>query len=660
MISLVDVQQVAPRVLARLKELAPLPNHGVVAGQSVATLIYEELGLPISGALNDIDVFVSRHLPARERGVVYTNEGYKTKRRTTPFTQSKGLTSRQRKITVDVSDIDSSYKYLNIIGQRGTISILRTYRKDLLNYTLIDGEGMGPSGFVNVQVGQGLVNGFDLNCVAVGIDLNTGRLVCTDDFIAFLNTHELKPQSYHTPGYTLIRMAKKLFGDSMSGVKCDFEKEKDILLCASELQQKSLLRHYDDGAHLHTFGPKYAEMMKPFAHHLPSMVESKHDNISLWAFVAPEGKNEKLEQMSAGWKRVASLHVEFARSILYTKHLGAIWNLNSTQRADIFNDLKDDDTDHYEILCALKDPVATTDKCFKHATKDEMHILMANSSLSVPEQDAMVDIFNSWTTEQVDIFQRLKGEFHEIALFEQEPVEFYQRKFLEFGLAFFQNFNSTHTFFASDVFEPIMAFAQTPDGRELVRRSLEDRNFTGNYHYTPLPIPVYKMTEQLVNIALGPDLHIQPTDNTKMVSNMMSWLVNTQAPVPSTMPSLQAARALRKISHLPSMKNSVYTQYHTDVLQMLLSCATDEHLKDIYLFNFIQSDGQDHVEQRLVAMEDSYWEDFKKLNFQKIEEFFAQPERDIAVQTTTIFFERISLNRAVGEVSKPVRSTRKM
>ena len=657
MISLVDVQQVAPRVLQRLKDLAALPSHGVVAGQSVATLVYEELRLPIAGPLNDIDVFVSSKLPASERGVVYTNDGHKIKKRKSSFTQWKSTTASKRKVTGDSGE-ENDYKYLNIIGQRGAISVLRTYRRDLLNYTLVEGEGMGPGGFVNVQVGQGLVNGFDLNCVAVGIDLYTGRLVCSDDFVDFLNTHKLKPQSYHTPGYTLIRLAKKIFGDQMKGVTCDFEKEKEILLCASELQQQGIWRHSHDSGHLYTFGPKYVEILKPFAQHLPAMVESVHDNTKLWSF-ASETHNPKVAELSKGFSDVAGDHKQFSRAFVYTKHLGAVWDLADAERTKLFADLRNPDSDHLDLLRMVKQPMPITSKVFVNDNAENMQACMTNSSLSIAEQDMVVDLYNSWESKDRDIFHRLNGEPHEIPVYHHTPMAFYQRKFLETGLAFFQILNGAYGELVRSIYPQIMEFAAT-EGRDTVRRSMEHNYLLRNNYALYLPVSAQQFMAELIKIALGPDLTVVQSDSTKMVSNIIKVLYASQEPLPATLPSLHASRALHKLSYTDQMKDSNYTHYQTDVLDQLLSCSNDEDLKELYIADLANSGGRDVLEKRFMRMDDQILNDLKELHHTKLGNYFVGAELERKLQTVTVFFEKIALTKAVADQLKPVKSVRKM
>lgn len=656
MIDLVDVQRVAPRVLARLKQLSSLPEHGVVAGQSVASFIYEELGLPISGALNDIDVFVSHNLPAHKRGIVYSNDGTKqVKRRTSSFTQWKSMTSHQKKVHIDTED-GEDYKLLNIIGQRGSISVLRTYRKDLLNYTLVQGEGMGPGGFVNVQVAQGLVNGFDLNCVAVGIDLYTGRLVCTDDFIDFLNTYELKPQSYHTPGYTLIRMAKKLFGDCMTGITCDFEKEKTILLCGSEMQQGGVWKIRSYGEHLYTFGPKYAEILKPFAQHLPAMVESVHEDIKLWSFEAP--KNEKFQEMLKGFSETNSSNIDFARSVLYNKYLGTVWDLDSSERNQLFAQLRNYDSDHYNLLRMVQKPKPVTKKLLYGETTQDMHVKMANSSLSVDEQDAIVTVYNALSVQDKAHFHQFNGELHEISLYHDNLMEFYKRKFLEFGPEFFQKFSFSHAPLVHSIYPEIMEFAKT-QGRDAVRKCMEQRNFFSMHFYCP-PAPIKEFMSTMVSIALGDDVVVEQNDNTKMVSNVLRWLVENQYPIPQDMPSLHASRALRRISYVDCMQEETYSDYSAQVLTSLLHWSKNEDLKEIYLLEIIKSGGQDLLEQRLMDMDDESLEHLKALNYQKIQDYFSGYDLAQAQAKMTVFFERITLTKAVNSAHTPVKTVRKM
>lgn len=657
MIDLVDVQQIAPRVLARLKQLATLPEHGVVAGQSVASLIYEELNLPISGALNDIDVFVSHNLPAHKRGIVYSNDGTikKVKHRTSSFTQWKSMTSHQKKVQTNTED-GEDYKLLNIIGQRGSISVLRTYRKDLLNYTLVQGEGMGPGGFVNVQVAQGLVNGFDLNCVAVGIDLHTGRLVCTDDFIDFLNTYELKPQSYHTPGYTLIRMAKKVFGDCMTGITCDFEKEKTILLCGSEMQKGGVWKIRQAGEHLYTFGPKYAEILKPFAQHLPAMVESVHDDMKLWSFAAPE--NAKFQEMLNGFSNTNPAHIDFARSVLYNKHLGAVWDLEPAVRSDLFAQLHNYECDHYQILRMVQPPKPVTKKLLEGHTVQDMQIKMANSSLSVDEQDKIVDLYNDLSAGDKILFNQFNGELHEISLYHNNPKDFYKRKFLEFGPAFFQRFIFSQRELARSLYPDIMQFAKEY-GQDAVRKAMQQRNFF-SMTFQNLPTSIRDFMTSMIGIALGDELRVEQHDNTKMVSNVLRWLIYNQMPIPQHMPPLHASRALRKICYVDRMQEETYSEYCTQVLTSLLEWSHDADLKNIYLLEIIKSGGRDLLEQRLMNMSDENFEHLKSLNYQKTTEYLGGADLNKALGAMTVFFERITLNKVVNTAYTPVKAGRKM
>lgn len=661
MIGLSDVQQVAPRVLARLQELVELPQHGVVAGQSVATLVYEELGLPIKGALNDVDVFVARTLPASQRGVVYTNSpgtGQKFKKRASSFTQWKQMSAHKKKVTTDVSSGNSAedYKFLNIIGQRGTISVLRTYRRDLLNYTLVDGEGIGPSGFVNVQVAQGLVNGFDLNCVAVGIDLHTKRLVCTEDFIEFLNTQYLKPQSYHTPGYTLIRLAKKLFGDKMEGVICDFEQEKTILLAGSSLQQnRSVLAHRDNG-HLYTFGPKYRDLLQPFAQHLPAMVEKAHDDITLWSFVNPHVARPQMDEFIQGFKQCAYTNTDFAWGVLYTKHLGKLWNLPPKQRQEVFSSLKNSEADHLEILNMVRPAPQITCKILKAHSGDQMQVMMPNSSLTVEEQDAVVDTYNGWDDEQRNVFHALSGEFHEIPLLEQTPVRFFERKLLEFGGGVFKSLqHQPHKF--AEMYPKMLAFAATGDGRNAIRQSWVSPQF--NPQYYTLPIPPKDFIKDLIDVALGPDLVIEPTDNTKMANHIMEWILANGYPLPSQIPSLHASRCLGRLAYLRVMETEHYSPHQLNVVNFLLENVEDQDLKTVYVYLYVKTGAHEVLEERLLRMDDQSWEDLKEHNYKKIDQLHGR-EKIEQLNKTTVLFEKVSLLRAVGAQKAPAKINRRM
>jgi hypothetical protein len=86
------------------------------------------------------------------------------------------------------------------------------------SYTVSKTEVKGILNFVDVQLMTGhqkmedykiIMEGFDLNCCQVGIDLESAELIYSPNFEAFLKTRQLQVSHPCTPFHTAIRIAKK-------------------------------------------------------------------------------------------------------------------------------------------------------------------------------------------------------------------------------------------------------------------------------------------------------------------------------------------------------------------------------------------------------------------------------------------------------------------
>lgn len=263
-----DLQAAAPAVLARLRALADFPDKGTVAGQSVASMFLEELGHDIRGQVNDIDVFVSMGMPRTDRGL----EPLLPEQLNKPGSRKQGTTFHFN----DVSS-ETDYEHVKFIALRSSVNILRTYRVGLVNYTLISSPLIphGADGH-NAAVSQAVVDGFDLNLVGVGINLETGRVVSSAGFLEFLNSGVVRVETCNTPAHTMVRLAKKVLGGEVMGAKCDYEGERRLLEVALACQQANEQDRANTPHQLWTvlsFGAHYKKLYDRFAHALPPLVE---------------------------------------------------------------------------------------------------------------------------------------------------------------------------------------------------------------------------------------------------------------------------------------------------------------------------------------------------------------------------------------------------
>ena len=263
-----DLQAVAPAVLAKLRALADFPRQGTVAGQSVASMFLEALGHEIRGQVNDIDVFVSMGMPRADRGLEPLDPNL-------PYQQS----NRRIGTSLHFNDVSSEtdYGHVKFIALRSSVNILRTYRAGMVNYTLISSPLIphGAPGH-NDAVSQAIVNGFDLNLVGVGINLETGQVVSSPGFLEFLNTGRIRVETCNTPAHTLVRLAKKTFGGEVMGASCDYETERHLLEVALACQ-RSNEEDANNTPHrlwtVLTFGAHYKKLHDRFSQVLPPLSE---------------------------------------------------------------------------------------------------------------------------------------------------------------------------------------------------------------------------------------------------------------------------------------------------------------------------------------------------------------------------------------------------
>jgi len=265
MITQNDLQQIAPRVLQRLQELVVFPPKGTVAGQAVASVFFEELGLDVRGPINDVDFFVSHKLDPSHRGVVH-----RYRPEDAPYINRKNKTSATGQTFTEETD---DYSQIKFMCARSNVLIHRSYTDGLRNFTLVrHGETTGDEH--TVQASQDIVNGFDLNLVQVGINLDSGTVVVSDHFLEFLNTREIKATTCNTPTHTLIRLAKKFYSGEIVGAVCDFKAQADILCTYLQLAEtdQSLLEHpYEIVLDV---GQKYKQLAQTYAAHLPALIPS--------------------------------------------------------------------------------------------------------------------------------------------------------------------------------------------------------------------------------------------------------------------------------------------------------------------------------------------------------------------------------------------------
>lgn len=168
------------RAVERLRSEWGIPESGFIAGGAIANLIWEEVSgrkMPV----NDIDVFVLRniieHFDRNDKETLY------------------------RYAEMEREVVEDGYTGLNWSTYAGNFyAVVSSERNGMWNTVEYDSNSSSP----NL-----VLDSFDLNCVQVGYDIETGEAYWTKSFENFLETKTIEIVSLTTPAHTAIRIAKK-------------------------------------------------------------------------------------------------------------------------------------------------------------------------------------------------------------------------------------------------------------------------------------------------------------------------------------------------------------------------------------------------------------------------------------------------------------------
>lgn len=238
-----DIEQLVPQIYDALRAHIEIPDTGLIAGQALASIIYRLLSLNIVGPINDIDLFITQDAYCRlDKPLLKTVSAdqlnaIKQQSERNKMQPSSRLAPYGSRISSTVDSIgraqieaDGSANVMNCV-YKGFYSVMRSFTDGILNVVIIRASARHT---IQHDLNQNVVQSFDFNCCAVGIDVQTDRIYLTDDFLEFLNTAQLRVQSVHTPVHTILRLVKKLKTD-LQGVYCDFQQEIDCLKSAAVL-----------------------------------------------------------------------------------------------------------------------------------------------------------------------------------------------------------------------------------------------------------------------------------------------------------------------------------------------------------------------------------------------------------------------------------------
>jgi hypothetical protein len=203
-------------VIQKLHSLATLPKSGCIAGQGLASIIYDELDIGVKAPINDLDIFD-----------ISSVRLYKA------LADSAAQSSLSFKGVNDqlsiVEDHYNQISYFSVRTQRGYKVVKSFIDKDqtIINKTLITFSDQSLKLIEQTFDHDTLLESFDFNACQVAYDLKSKKFYYTKAFETFLDTKILKLASLHTPLHSAIRLFKKV--NEIAGAECDLEAEMNMI-----------------------------------------------------------------------------------------------------------------------------------------------------------------------------------------------------------------------------------------------------------------------------------------------------------------------------------------------------------------------------------------------------------------------------------------------
>jgi len=194
-------------ILSILSNYSKLPKKGILSGQSVASAIFELLQLNIKPIYNDIDIFIDFSLS------FWINNHREENKNLWIKNLRKTINEKQDSKTTDWGNIfveQTPYGQIQL-SKLSTYKVLTSTKIGMLNktYILSNFKDNSDNLYKSNELAMEIISNFDMNCVQVGINLETNKLFFTENFLEFLLTKQLKIVKWNTPIHSFIRLQKK-------------------------------------------------------------------------------------------------------------------------------------------------------------------------------------------------------------------------------------------------------------------------------------------------------------------------------------------------------------------------------------------------------------------------------------------------------------------
>jgi hypothetical protein len=208
-----------------------LPKFGVIAGQAVASAIYEIVGVDVAPSYNDLDVF---YIENAERSNLGSNEFNKGRHfKTTRPSKRIGVPGSNMLSAGSISKNSYEVVSCGYDGEKNYIGIHLS--KDYGGIRVVE------------ELASTIIKGFDINCCQAGINLSTKEVVWTPEFENFLYHKQLRAVSYLTCQHTAVRLVRKAKELNFATLDLDVEMYKiqtarKVMMSIQEARSEGLAR----------------------------------------------------------------------------------------------------------------------------------------------------------------------------------------------------------------------------------------------------------------------------------------------------------------------------------------------------------------------------------------------------------------------------------
>lgn len=194
---------------------SPLPDYGILAGQSVAEAYFNIKKIPIQTRIKDLDLFINL-------------QNQKLRKKYSAFTRdySNEHLLQKKHCSVAISTQRSSFAEELIestIQKNNHYQIVDVFSIDTINIVETKFNSTRPADHL-----EAVVESFDINAIKIGVCLKTKKVYLSYDFKQFIVSKQVQIKNLNTPVKSLCRFLEK--SEYYKGAFFDFHYEVNLVL----------------------------------------------------------------------------------------------------------------------------------------------------------------------------------------------------------------------------------------------------------------------------------------------------------------------------------------------------------------------------------------------------------------------------------------------